>query len=229
MKRRKREPYKKYSPSKRADIGKYASLHGVAATARVFSAKLKCKVSETTVRSIKDAYVAEIERKRNSSQDSEVISSLPSKKRGRPLLLGSDLDMKVQQYLRKVREAGGSVSSRTVVSAARGIAKSCNRNILAEFGGPVVLNRHWALSLLHRMNFVQRKATTAKSRESEANFSQARNLFLADLVATVTMEDIPPDLILNWDQTGIKIVPGSTWTMEQRGARCVEMIGINDK
>jgi hypothetical protein len=43
------------------------------------------------------------------------------------------------------------------------------------------------------------------------------------------MEEIPADLILNWDQTGIKFVPCSSWTMEQRGARRVEMIGANDK
>ena len=43
------------------------------------------------------------------------------------------------------------------------------------------------------------------------------------------MEEIPPDLILNWDQTGIKIVPCSTWTMERQGAKRVQMVGVNDK
>ena len=37
-------------------------------------------------------------------------------------------------------------------------------------------------------------------------------------------EDIPAQLILNWDQTGIKIVPSTTWTMNQRGVK-----GVNDK
>ena len=31
--------------------------------------------------------------------------------------------------------------------------------------------------------------------------------FLEDVATTVSMEEIPADLILNWDQTGIKIVP----------------------
>lgn len=34
-------------------------------------------------------------------------------------------------------------------------------------------------------------------------------LFLDDLTDIVTMEDITPELVLNWDQTGIKIVPSS--------------------
>ena len=226
---KKRGQYIKYSPNIHAEIGKYATLHGVAAAARVFSAKMKQRVSETTVRSIKDAYTVEIKRKRASQESVRDVSSLPSKKRGRPLLLGQDLDGKVQQYLKKVREAGGAVSSRTVIAAARGIAMSCNRNVLAEFGGSIVLNRYWGHSLLNRMNFVQRKATTAKSKESEATFLVAKQQFLDEVVTTVYMEDIPPELILNWDQSGIRIVPSSTWTMEQRGAKRVEMIGVNDK
>ena len=43
------------------------------------------------------------------------------------------------------------------------------------------------------------------------------------------MEEIPPELILNWDQTGIKIVPTTTWTMEQCKTKRVEFVETNDK
>ena len=43
------------------------------------------------------------------------------------------------------------------------------------------------------------------------------------------MEEIPPELILNFDQTGVKIVPSSTWTMDREGSRRVEVVGIGDK
>ena len=79
------------------------------------------------------------------------------------------------------------------------------------------------------MKFVQHKATTAKSKETHVNFMEQKKEFLADVVATVTMEDISPELILNWDQTGIKIVPSSTWTMNRQGVKRVEMIGATDK
>ena len=42
------------------------------------------------------------------------------------------------------------------------------------------------------------------------------------------MEEIPPELILKWDQTGLKIVPSSSWTMDQRSVNQVEMIGVDD-
>ena len=43
------------------------------------------------------------------------------------------------------------------------------------------------------------------------------------------MEEITPELILNWDQMGIKIVPSSQWTMVQQGAKRVKSMGISDK
>ena len=226
-KEKKRGKYNKFSAELRAEIGKYASYHGVAATARHFSRKLKKKVSESTARSIRDSYLIEAKRKR--VEDLEDIEALPEKKRGRPLLLGDVLDEKVQLYLRKVREAGGTVSAGIAIAAARGLLLKYNRMSLDEFGGPVHLSRHWAYALLNRMKFVRRKATTAKSKYTVDDFDRVKKSFLDEVVTVATMEEVPPELILNWDQTGIRIVPCSPWTMDQQGARRVEMIGTNDK
>ena len=49
------------------------------------------------------------------------------------------------------------------------------------------------------------------------------------MLATVNMDKILAKLILNWEQTGIKVVPSSTWTMEEYGSKHVEMVGITDK
>ena len=43
------------------------------------------------------------------------------------------------------------------------------------------------------------------------------------------MEDIPPEMIFNLDHTAISIVPGSSWTMELKGSKRVEIVGISDK
>lgn len=48
-------------------------------------------------------------------------------------------------------------------------------------------------------------------------------------MAVIEMEEIPHSLVFNWDQTAISIVPGSTWTMEIKGAKRVEMVGTSDK
>ena len=43
------------------------------------------------------------------------------------------------------------------------------------------------------------------------------------------MKDIPPDLIINWDQTRLKIVPKGEWTMNLVGEKVVPIVGSDDK
>ena len=68
----KRGAYNRYSPWDRAATGRYASQHGVAAAAWDFSRQLKRIVRETTVRSIKAAYVREVQRKRSGGTGGDV-------------------------------------------------------------------------------------------------------------------------------------------------------------
>ena len=125
----------------------------------------------------------------------------------------------MQLYLKKVRE--GSAVSAQITAAARGI-------VLVEFGGHTELNKHWVYSLLHQMNFVQRKVTTAKSKYAIVDFDHLKAEFLEDVVTTVEVEEIPLKLILNWDQTGIRIV---TSNLDHGPAGCtrVEIGGAGDK
>jgi len=68
------------------------------------------------------------------------------------------------------------------------------------------------------MNFVKRKATTKKPKFSVFNFEEIKSQFLMDIMAAVTMEEIPDDMVINWDQTAIKyIIPLS----DQRESRCL--------
>ena len=61
------------------------------------------------------------------------------------------------------------------------------------------------------------------------NFEALKEQFLLDIKAVMEMENIPPELVFNWDHTGISIVPGSSWTMELKGSKRVEIVGISDK
>jgi hypothetical protein len=115
-------------------------------------------VNESTVRSILKVYNVEIRRKQREEDGDVEVRELPAKKRGRSLLLGDVLDSKVQAYLKKIRESGGVVSARIAIAAAKGLVMVYDRRKLAEYGGPILLNRHWAYSLLKRMKFVKRKA-----------------------------------------------------------------------
>ena len=83
--------------------------------------------------------------------------------------------------------------------------------------------------MLENMKFVQRKATTSVSKFVRTDFDVQKREFLTNVSTTVAMEKIPGELVLNWDQTGIRLVPSTTWTMERRDKHRVEMAGINDK
>ena len=97
-----------------------------------------------------------------------------------------------------------------------------------EEGITTELTKNWAKSILHRMGFVKRRGNT-KAKVAVEHFEALKSQFLFDIKATVEMQEIPPELVINWDQTGIKIVPVSSWTMEKRGAKRVEIAGVDDK
>ena len=81
----------RYTPSERAEMGKYTSLHGVAVAARFFTRKFGHQVSETTLHSMKKAYQQEVSRKR-ANEDGDNVDYLPHQKRGRPVILGASVD-----------------------------------------------------------------------------------------------------------------------------------------
>ena len=73
------------------------------------------------------------------------------------------------------------------------------------------------------MNFRKRKGTT-KSALPVEQFHKVKAAFLQEIIDTVMMEDIPSELIFNWDQTGL----GSLLVMDS-GSKCVEIMSVNDK
>ena len=155
---------------------------------------------------------------------------LPSKRRGRPCLLGEKIDIEVQTILRAMRDNGAVVNTSIAIATATGVVRKRDKSLLKENGDSLeqMLTKNWAKSLLCRMGFVKRRGNT-KAKVPVEHFEVLKSQFLFDIKATVEMQEIPPKLIINWDQTGIKMVPVSSWTMEQKGAKRVEISGIDDK
>ena len=105
---------------------------------------------------------------------------------------------------------GAVVSRSTVIAIGKGVVMRHNKFHLKEFGGHIDLTKHWAESILHRMKFVKRRGST-KVHVLGDTFEHIKRNFLSDIKTKVVMEDIPSQLIINWDQTGISIVPGSSF------------------
>ena len=75
---------------------------------------------------------------------------------------------------------------------------------------------------------MKRKATTSAKVEP-SYFKELKEQFLFNINAIVEMENVPSDLILNSDHTGITFVSSSAWTMGAKGSKRVEAVGLNDK
>jgi len=222
-----REPYLKATTEQTAIVAKYAAEHGVAKAIRRFSGDFGKTLNESTIRGWKKAYLQELH-KRKKSGSSMVVNELKEKKNGRPLMLGEDLDRKVRAYIQDTRRLGNAITTRVVMAGALGIVKKKDKNLLAENGGHIVINKSWARYLLQCMNYVKRKACS-KAKVTVPNFDEVKANFLCDIKATVEMEEIPPPLIINWDHTSLKYVPSSSWTMAKEGSKCVDLAGIDDK
>ncbi len=53
--------------------------------------------------------------------------------------------------------------------------------------------------------------------------------FLQEIIDIFTMENIPPDLIINWDQIGLYLVPSTNWTMAKKRSTRIPICGLQDK
>ena len=80
-------------------------------------------------------------------------SYIVNKKRGRPVLLGCDLDRQVRAYLTALRSNGAVVNTAIAIACAEGIIKNVDSNLLECNGGHIRLTESWATSN-HRSNRV---------------------------------------------------------------------------
>lgn len=198
---------------------------------------MKIQISEPTARKFKEEYLKKLQEliaKQPYTSGSSTtrppveVKELPTKTQGRPLLLGEELDKCVQDYIRNLREIGGIVNTAIVIGAANGIISARNCALLLENGGHISITKGWAKSILNRMNYVKRKGSNA-GKVSVSCFNELRDVFLSDIQAEVVMNDIPKDLILNWDQTAIQLVPTGDWTMNEAKTKRVVIANSDDK
>jgi len=100
-----------------------------------------------------------------------VIRELIDKKRDHPLLLGKEMDKEVCAYIVELHASGCPIYTAIVIATGVGIVKHCDSNLLFENGGHISLTKDWAKYLLHRMNFVKRRSSSA-AKVSVTNFVQ---------------------------------------------------------
>ena len=223
--KRKLGEYRDYSPETRFKIARYAIENGNSRAAKHFSSVFERNINESTVRGFKVAY----NRRRNLTKDFEKSPtlSLPRSPHGTPTKLGK-YDEFVQSYILKLRQTGGIVNSRIIISAAKGFLIAEDRTMLAENGGSIVLTKAWAVSLMKCMGLVKRKGTKGIKHLPD-DFVNIKSECLKRIDTVVKQYNIPDSLIIHWDQTGSNYVPVNPWTMEEKGSTQVPIAQLDDK
>ena len=169
-----------YTDKENFMIGKQGAEMGVTNTVRFFQKEFSdCPLKESTVRTWAIKYKKELTLRSKLGKEMET-TKLGSEKRGPPLLLGKELDMQVQEYVKSLRENGGMVNSAIVMAGAEGIIKSYDSNLLKENGRHIVCSKSWAKSILHRLGYVKRRAST-KAKVTAADFDAHKAQFAFDI------------------------------------------------
>lgn len=88
---------------------------------------------------------------------------------------------------------------------------------------------HYQISLKDDHFFLARNWTSLFKGLRVADFKMIKEVFLADITAEVLMNDIPDKLIMNWDHTGLPLVPTGQWTMHHAGDKIVPISNVDDK
>ena len=79
----------------------------------------------------KTVYLCELASRHVTDNENVTVERLPARPKGRPLLLGQELDRQVQAYLISFHEAGGVVNTSIAIAAATGIIRWHDSNFLA--------------------------------------------------------------------------------------------------
>ena len=114
----------------------------------------------------------------------------------------------MKAYISALRANGAVINSAIVMACAEGIVENHDSNMLHSNGGHVKFTKYWAQDFLNRIGYVKRRVST-KTKVHPSDFEAKRAQFLFDIRSLVEMEDIPKDLIINWNHTGIHYVPVS--------------------
>eukprot|EP00955_Chlamydomonas_euryale_P077688 363001-Chlamydomonas_euryale.AAC.1 len=89
-------------------------------------------------------------------------------------------------------------------------------------------SRSWIRKLWSSMGMRIRSGTTAAQKLPE-DWEERLELWKLQIAYTVFINDIPPALVINVDQTGINLVPVGRRTLSRRGKKAIRLLGMDDK
>ena len=214
-----RKKYAKWTPQQRAEIGRYASTHGVTAAVRHYQGKYP-QLKKQTVFEFKASY--EKQRKDTGKE----VHKLATKKRGRPKLLPEKVMEKTVTLIKALRLKGAPANVNVINAVAKGIVIANDRTLLIEHGGYLSFSKQWGRNILNEAagterRMLRRMATTSKVPIAPGLIREDKYTFQKKINGLVKWHSIPPDLVLNFDQTPLSYITVGNTTLEFEDATSV--------
>ena len=220
---KRKKPQCKYSDADRYKIAKYAMDNGGPSRAANHFKTNFPTIRESTIRGFIVKYKKKMAETTDAARAEKRIACLPQ---GRPVMVGPLVEEKVRKFLMALHIKGGHVSYEIAATTAKVfISKSGNQSIQ----NLNITGTNWGRSFLRRMGFKRRVVTTGKVRVPEGAKREAGLQHHYRIVSLVEKYNIPPELILNSDQTPSKYVTVGRTTMAPSGSKRVAKAGNDDK
>jgi transposase len=152
---------------------------------------------------------------------------LSGKKRGRPQHLSAEVEKAVDDAVMRLRHVGGTVQASTIQALATTKSAELLPNHFRP-GDPVISTRT-AHRVAARLKLSYRKVTTTTKPPEVQAEGDAVKTFRLEVDEIKNKHSIPPHLVLNFDEVGLRLVPTSSYTYESTGARQVAASHQSDK
>jgi len=124
-----------------------------------------------------------------------------------------------------MRAAGAPINCRVIRWVMLAVLQEANPALLLRYQLSQPFISRWAQQ---QLDWRWRARTTAASK-LPADWEAQGVLMAKRIAAAMEMHDVHPSLVINLDQTGVKLVPSSAWTYEKRNSSSVAVIGAEDK
>ena len=148
--------------------------------------------------------------------------------RGRPSLLEEHraLEEYVIDAMINIRQGSGAVNSIVIASYFRGFIKAKNPDLLKQYS----FSRRWCRKWFSSTFAWSWKKATTSGQKLPADWEEQRAAMAMRVAATAAKHKITdPGFIINWDQTGVVLLPASKYTYEHVKQRHTAMVGLEEK
>jgi DDE superfamily endonuclease len=131
----------------------------------------------------------------------------------------------IKRVLLRMREAGVPLNCSIVRWVMQAVIEEKQPSMIASLTFSHSFVSNWARS---QLQWRYRRRTTAASKLPSDWEDQGVQMAMR-IAANMAQYKVHPSLIINMDQTGIHLVPSSSWTYERKGSDHVAVIGAEDK